>query len=192
MKSLFRMLLPVATVLLIGLSACKKDSSSTPTPTPTVTDSLTDTKTCYQGSGSLKVTGFGFSSINCDIACVGYTDNSSTSPGYYQAFMAMAEQTLFGSTINFYFKGKSFPKSGTYKVMSLGAGTGPSGSLADDEVFVAMTSFYSSTTPKNTLVVTNDKGTITFKSDRIELFDIAGNPKSVVSELNVTRSTTKK
>lgn len=196
MKPLFRYFLPLTTGLLLSLSACKKESSPTPSPTPTPTptssDSLTATKTCYQGSGSLAVTGLGFSTMKCDIACVGYTDNSSTTPGYYQAFLSMGEQAVFGANFLFYFKGKDFPKSGTYKVMSLGGGSGAAGSLADNEVYVTMTGQYSNSASNNTITVTNDKGTINLKSSRIDLVDIAGNPKSVISEMNLTRSTTKK
>ncbi len=200
MKRIITSAIVLATCLSVLFTACKKDEKTTnttntnnPNPTPTEpADTASAKKTCYEGSGSLLISNMGFPGFDCNLACASYADVSQLWPGEYQTTITFMNQTGFGQSMNFIFSGKSYPKTGTYKVATQ-YGFGATDKLAADEVVVNFTGpIATHKDAGNTIEVVNDNGKITLKSSKIELFDIAGNPKSVVSELNVTKSTTKK
>ncbi len=179
-------------VILITITACKKGGSSTNNP-PSPADSVSLKQNCYNASGAVTLSNMGITGFNCNMACASYSNTSHIWPGSYQTTLAFANQTGFGQVLNFVFNGKGFPQSGTYKAVTMFGMMGASSRIADDEVVVHFLGPVSSkTSQNNTIKLVNDNGRITISSDRIELFDIAGNAKSVASAISFTRTTTLK
>ncbi len=201
MKLVLQKTLLIAALAIATLAACKKDSSTTSTPSnnnnnnnnTTTADSVSLTKKCYEGSGAIVISNMGFSGFSCNIVCASYSDVSHLWPGTYQTTLAFANQTGAGQVLNFVFNGKSFPKTGTYKAVTMYGMMGATTKIADDEVVIHFLGpICAKTSQNNTISVTNSNGKITITSPKIELFDIAGNAKSVVTEVNLTRTTTAK
>lgn len=207
MKRIVLQFSAVVMVAMLALASCGKDNTTTTpttnnTPQPnnpqpnnptTNTDSVSTTKTCYDGSGSLTISNMGFTGFSCNLACAVYLDVSHLWPGTYQTTITIANQTGFGQLVNFVFNGKSFPKSGTYKAVTMYGMMSSTHKLADDEVVVHIFGpKCTKTEQNNTVTVVNDNGKITFTSSKLELFDLIGEPASVITELNVTKSTSKK
>lgn len=171
-------------VTLCVCASCGKDADEN-NNNPNSADTVSKTKTCYDGSGNVTVTGKdGFTGFTCNYACGSYSDASHLQAGSNITYLAFADKTATGMTLGFYFNGKEWPKSGTYSIGSLGLPT-------STEAYVVFFGAYSKKTQGNTIQVTNDNGKITITSSKIEMFDIAGNLAFTISDLNVTKTNNK-
>lgn len=185
----------IALIILvsIAITACKKGGNNTTKNPSSAADSVSLKQKCYTASGTVALSNMGITGFTCDMACASYSSTAHIWADSYQTTLAFANQTGFGQVLNFVFNGKGFPKSGTYKAVTMFGMMGSSSRIADDEVVVHFLGPVSSkTSQNNTIKLVNDNGRITVSSDKIELFDIAGNAKSVASAISFTRNTTLK